>query len=330
MSPAAVLVLIVRISGIDGAEAQLDRGLVDGLRVGDSGAVFYELSVGADTKRIDVGEATVISADESEARCLVPAGARAGSLVRFEVPADRVGPAALLELARTRLAPLEGAECDEALRRWVDRLFPAADGLEEDLVRILSGRRPGPSDGRPVGTAAASGADASATAMVQVPGGRYLIGRALVEASFYNQYPRFEIELPPFQADAGPVTRGDFAVFRPDLSAGGVAAASEPVGGVTWDEADEFCRWRGAGLPTELQWEAGMSAGLLDAGLLEWTASWYRPYPGNRVAEPEYGETVRVIRGSADPTERPLHRRLFAPLETLDSRLGFRCASSDR
>ena len=61
-------------------------------------------------------------------------------------------------------------------------------------------------------------------------------------------------------------------------------------------------------------------------GLLEWTSSWYQPYPGNRVAEKEYGKQHYVLRGDADPTAFDPHRRRFATPGTRHPNLGFRCS----
>ncbi len=311
MTAASAFVLVVRILSVEGSEARVEGGLLDGLRPGDAGRVYYELSVGSATKRIVVGPAQVVAANELAARCAVPENARPGYLVRFELPAGRVAPGELLRLARRRLEGLAGGERDDALRPWVDHLIPPDAQLDEEVVRILRERRPGPAEGRRADPADRSTRQALAGAtMIQVPGGRYLVGRALPAASFYNQHPRFETEIAPFLIDPAPVA---WQAERPDPS---------------WHEADSFCRTRGGALPTEFQWEAAMSAGLLQRGRLEWTSSWYGPYPGNRVPEPEYGERVRVIRGAADPAEFSLHRRLFAPPDTRDPRLGFRCASA--
>ena len=112
--------------------------------------------------------------------------------------------------------------------------------------------------------------------------------------------------------------------------------ANVPVVYITWKDAEEYCKSKGKRLPTEQEWEyaargpngnaypwgneweAGRSntaeAGreAVDVGsfddvsqfgvndmlgnVQEWTASWYKSYPGG-VADSKYGETLRVVRG---------------------------------
>lgn len=102
---------------------------------------------------------------------------------------------------------------------------------------------------------------------------------------------------------------------------------------MTFGEAVAFCEGLGKRLPTEIEWEAAVTMGGPGAGddarlstpILEWTASWYQPYPGNPVSESEYGERYRVLRG-AGPGELPdpRRRRFMAP-DARHPGVGFRC-----
>ena len=252
------------------------------------------------------------------------------------MPADRLAPGALLELASSRLSGLEGEELEEALKPWVERVVPAAAGLDEAVIRVLENRRipedrrvAAPEESGPAPVDPPAPAAGSAAEMVAIPAGRYLVGRPREEATFFNQQPRFEVEVRAFLIDAAAVGRDSY----PSVSQGralGSPAEDGLVGGVSWNDADAFCRTRGAALPSELEWEVAMSTGLVQQGRLEWTSSWYLPYPGNTVEEPEYGRQAKVIRGAGEPADFDRHRRLFAPPDTRDPRLGFRCAAPVR
>ncbi|GIX48106.1 MAG: hypothetical protein KatS3mg131_2317 [Candidatus Tectimicrobiota bacterium] len=131
--------------------------------------------------------------------------------------------------------------------------------LLERIVAFLAGASPAP---LPL-------ASPQPAAMHPVPAGevRTATGQAVV--------------VPAFAIDATPVTHAAFERF---IAAGGYrskaywhpvgwkvvvrrrrrthphawdpqAAPAQPVTGVTWYEADAYCRWRGAALPSTLQWQ---------------------------------------------------------------------------
>lgn len=61
----------------------------------------------------------------------------------------------------------------------------------------------------------------------------------------------------------------------------------------------------------------------------EWTADWYRPYPGNLVKNDLYGNTFRVMRGGSWFSNMDLARSTVRGKLTPDQRqnyIGFRCA----
>jgi len=113
---------------------------------------------------------------------------------------------------------------------------------------------------------------------------------------------------------------------------------SEPVCHLSHYEADAYARWAGARLPTEAEWEAVAASHWNDpapalhpvpaegfpAGVWEWTASAYLPYPGFRTAEGAVGEYngkfmsgQMVLRGASCATPpghaRPTYRNFFPP-----------------
>ncbi len=105
---------------------------------------------------------------------------------------------------------------------------------------------------------------------------------------------------------------------------------SRPAVHVCWYEAEAWCRWAGRRLPTEAEW---MRAGVGGrAGVWEWTASTFVPFPGF-VADPyeDYSRpwfgTHKVLKGGSWATRTRLMRPAFRNFYTPDRRdvfAGFR------
>ncbi|MBE7413703.1 MAG: SUMF1/EgtB/PvdO family nonheme iron enzyme [Deltaproteobacteria bacterium] len=233
--------------------------------------------------------------------------------------------------------------------------------------------------------------------MVRVPKGKFTMGSNEVDKEakavqygdrrpwYANERPERTEKLKEFHIDATEVTNRQFMEF---LAATGRPAPPHWMGGsyqaglddhpvvmVTWNEADEFCRWKGKRLPTEAEWEKaargtdgrrfpwgddfdlkkvntlGAYNGTLPVGSLkdgaspygamdmagnaqEWTADWYKPYPGNDFKDKDYGERFKVVRGggwggmghySLQVYVRAAFRNAAPPQGRFDD-LGFRCA----
>lgn len=68
----------------------------------------------------------------------------------------------------------------------------------------------------------------------------------------------------------------------------------------------------------------------------EWTASWYQPYPGNKVPSENFGERYKTLKGGSwfdcsfykCGISAPVYNRAFFAQRTKNDTFGFRCAKS--
>lgn len=117
-------------------------------------------------------------------------------------------------------------------------------------------------------------------------------------------------------------------------------APDEPVCHVSAEEAEAWCRWRGRRLPTEFEWLrlALAQPALAFAGVWEWTASPFAPFPGFRAdpyaeySAPWFDGRHRVLKGASRWTPPRLRRagfRNFYLPSRSDLFCGFRTCAAD-
>ncbi len=108
-----------------------------------------------------------------------------------------------------------------------------------------------------------------------------------------------------------------------------------------WPWGSRFDPTRCNAMESGFQWSTPVGSfpdgaspyGVMDlcGNVAEWTASWYRAYPGSTLKRGAFGEQMRVARGgawvlTAEPWSRATNRNLAQPPTLRHRSLGFRCA----
>jgi formylglycine-generating enzyme required for sulfatase activity/tRNA A-37 threonylcarbamoyl transferase component Bud32 len=138
--------------------------------------------------------------------------------------------------------------------------------------------------------------------MVLVPAGRYAVGGAA-------DRPSHTVALDSFYIDSTEVT---VAAYRRFLDSAGSSApwhgtppTDWPATGILWSEAQRFCQSRGAGLPTEDQWEAAAR------GPQGWRYPWGDTWDRGRANAGSVADTLTPV------GEFPLGRSLVGAVDLI-------------
>ncbi|MBI5239449.1 MAG: SUMF1/EgtB/PvdO family nonheme iron enzyme, partial [Elusimicrobia bacterium] len=171
-----------------------------------------------------------------------------GRLLLLSLAAGLVAAALILGLLRARRTGAGGAFARR--ESPADRIQPA---------------QPAPPPAAAAPEAALPKPAAPADDMALIPAGPFLMGSSAGEGS-PDQQPRHQVALAEFRIDRLPVTAAQYRAFseakgramreQPPWSAG-----DHPVVNVDWEDAAAYCRWRGARLPTEAEFEKAARGG---------------------------------------------------------------------
>ena len=197
--------------------------------------------------------------------------------------------------------------------------------------------------------------------MVYVPAGEFIMGSKYGDP---DERPVHIATTEAFFIDKYEVSNAEFARFDPKFEV--PKGKEDRAAIVTWSQANAYAKWAGKRLPTEKEWEKAARGtdgrtfpwgenydntyvvwdqndsrggsiakpespyGCYDmaGSVWEWTADWYKPYPGNDTPMEQYGEKYKVMRGGSNFNNysfiRTSHRYYLEPEEISAYPVGFR------
>ncbi len=143
-----LVTVIATILSVDTHHARIDAGLVKGIRPDDAAVIYYMAEIGSERKKVIVNRGVVIEVDDHSSVLKVDAefSVLPGYSVELEVPMDRVSPASVPEIVRSRLIAHRSSEMLESL---IDVMVPEDDFIEQQVVRLIEDRWRKRGAGRP-------------------------------------------------------------------------------------------------------------------------------------------------------------------------------------
>jgi formylglycine-generating enzyme required for sulfatase activity len=213
-----------------------------------------------------------------------------------------------------------------------------------------------------VAQTAVTGKPVAPAGMVYVPAGSFIMGSNIGDP---DEKPEHVAETKAFFMDRYEVSNAEFARF--DSTYKFPKGMEERAAIVTWFQANAYAIRARKRLPSEIEWEKAARGtdgrmfpwgnsfdesfvawdqnesrggsiakpespyGCFDmaGSVWEWTADWYKPYPGNKALMEQYGEVYKVMRGGSHFNNysfyRTTQRYYLLPDKISRYPVGFRC-----
>ncbi|MFT3893874.1 MAG: SUMF1/EgtB/PvdO family nonheme iron enzyme [Anaerolineales bacterium] len=157
------------------------------------------------------------------------------------------------------------------------------------------------------------------TKLAAIPAGEFTMG------GNGNDNPEHPVTLNDYWVFSTLVTNQQYTVCvqigkctPPDLTDnpgyGNVQNANDPVTGVTYEQAVNYCTFAGGRLPSEAEWEkAANGAPDMLGSISEWISDWYDPAyyknsPSENPSGPENG-TAHIVRSGSELDHEPQFRK---------------------